>query len=45
MKHTCPRRKHGVLRCPNPLTIGLFCAAGMLFAFSFVFYFLSFISH
>ena len=43
MKHTCPKRKHGVPRCLNPLTMGLCFAAGLLFAFSFVFYFLSWI--
>ena len=43
MKHTCPHRKHGILRCMNPLTIGLLFTASLLFAISFVFYFLSLI--
>ena len=43
MKHPCHNRKHGALRCLNPLTMGLFFTASLLFAFSFVFYCLSFI--
>ena len=43
MKHPCHNRKNGVLRHLNPLTMGLFFSAGLLFAFSFVFYFLSWI--
>ena len=43
MKHPCRNRKHGVLRHLNPLTMGLCFSAGLLFAFSFVFYFLSWI--
>ena len=41
MKHPCHNRKHGVLRHLNPLTMGLCFSAGLLFAFSFVFYFFS----
>ena len=43
MKHPCHNRKHGVLRHLNTPHMGLCFAAGLLFAFSFVFYFLSWI--
>ena len=44
MKYTCSNRRHGLVWSLTPLTMGLLVTAGLLFAFSFVFYFLSFIS-
>ena len=41
MKHFFPRKRYGCARCLNPLSLGLFLTACLLFAFSFVFYFLS----
>ncbi len=36
-----PRRKAGIARCLNPLSVGLFFTACALFSFSLVFYILS----
>ena len=43
MKHPFPHRKHSCARRLDPVTAGLFFAASMLFAVSFVCYFLSLI--